>query len=76
MQPRLASSISLLDVVRGVGRHKLVILVFTLLALSAGLGLVKILKPTYSTEAQILIENLASPYDPMHKGQTQSTTGQ
>ena len=63
MQPRLASSISLLDVVRGVGRHKLVILVFTLLALSAGLGLVKILKPTYSTEAQILIENLASPYD-------------
>ena len=63
MQPRLASSISLLDVVRGVGRHKLVIFVFTLLALSTGLGLIKILKPTYSTEAQILIENLASPYD-------------
>ena len=63
MQPRLASSISLLDVVRGVGRRKLVILVFTLLALSAGLGLIKVLKPSYSTEAQILIENRASPFD-------------
>ena len=63
MQPRLASSISLLDVVRGVGRRKLVIFVFTLMALSTGLGLVKVLKSTYSTEAQILIENLASPYD-------------
>ena len=48
---------------RGMGRRKLVILVFTLLALCAGLGIVKVLKPTYSTEAQILIENLASPYD-------------
>ena len=63
MQPAPASSISLLDVVRGVWRRKLAILVFTLLALSAGLGLVKILKPTYSAEALILIESLASPYD-------------
>jgi uncharacterized protein involved in exopolysaccharide biosynthesis len=28
-----------------------------------GLGLVRVLKPTYSTETLILIENLASPYD-------------
>ena len=63
MQPAPASSISLLDVVRGVWRRKLAILVFTLLALSAGLGIVKILKPTYSAEALILIESLASPYD-------------
>ena len=48
---------------RGMGRRKLVILVFTLLALCAGLGIVKLLKPTYATEAQILIENLASPFD-------------
>ncbi len=48
---------------RGMGRRKLVIFVFTLLALCAGLGIVKVLKPTYSTEAQILIENLASPFD-------------
>ncbi len=62
-QPQLAPTINLLDVVRGMGRHKLVIIVFTLLALCAGLGIVKVLKPTYSTEAQILIENLASPFD-------------
>ena len=63
MQPASASSISLLDVVRGVWRRKLAILVFTLLTLCVSLGLVKILKPTYSAEALILIESLASPYD-------------
>ena len=62
-QPQFAPAINLFDVVRGVGRRKLVILISTLLALSVGLGLVKALKPTYSTEAQILIENLASPFD-------------
>jgi polysaccharide biosynthesis transport protein len=62
-QPQFAPAINLLDVVRGVGRRKWVIIVFTLLSLSTGLGLVKVLKPTYSTEAQILIENLASPFD-------------
>ena len=62
-QPEFASTINLLDVVRGMGRRKLVIMVFTLLALCAGLAIVKFLKPTYSTEAQILIENLASPFD-------------
>ena len=62
-QPQLAPTINLLEVVRAMGRRKLVIIVFTLLALCAGLGIVKVLKPTYSTEAQILIENLASPFD-------------
>ena len=60
---QLAPTINLLDVVCGMGRHKLAILVFTLLALCAGLGIVKVLKPTYATEAQILIGNLASPFD-------------
>ncbi len=62
-QPQLASTISLLDVARGVWRRKLLILVFTLLAFSVGLGLVKFFKPVYSTEALVLIENLSSPYD-------------
>ncbi len=62
-QIQFAPSINLLDVTRGVWRRKLAILVFTLLALSVGLGLIKILKPVYSTEAQILIENRASPFD-------------
>ena len=60
---QLAPTINLLDVIRGMARRKLVILVFTLLALCAGLGIVKVLKPTYATEAQILIGNLASPFD-------------
>lgn len=60
---QLAPTINLLDVMRGMGRRKLVIIVFTLLAFCAGLGIVKVLNPTYSTEAQILIENLASPFD-------------
>jgi polysaccharide biosynthesis transport protein len=60
---QLAPTINLFDVMRGMARRKLVIIVFTLLAFCAGLGIVKVLKPTYSTEAQILIENLASPFD-------------
>ena len=40
---QLAPTISLLDVARGMGRRKLVIIVFTLLALCAGLGIVKVL---------------------------------
>src|SRR5215207_2184224 len=68
---QLAPTINLLDVMRGVARRKLVIIVFTLLALCAGLGIVQVLKPTYSTEAQVLIENLASPFD-----RTQSPTEQ
>ena len=60
---QLVPAINLLDVMRGMARRKLVILVFTLLALCAGLGIVKVIKPTYATEAQILIGNLASPFD-------------
>mgnify|MGYP001273118883 CR=1 FL=1 len=60
---QLAPTINLLDVMRGMARRKLVIIVFTLLALCAGLGIVKVLKPTYATEAQILIGNLTSPFD-------------
>lgn len=60
---QFAPTINLLDVMRGMARRKLVIIVFTLMAFCAGLGIVKVLKPTYATEAQILIENLASPFD-------------
>ena len=70
-QSQITPSINLLDVMRGVWRRKLAILVFTLLALSGGLGLIKILSPVYSTEAQILIENLASPYDRTQTSQEQ-----
>ena len=68
---QLAPTINLLDVMRGMARRKLIIIVFTLLAFCAGLAIVKVLKPTYATEAQILIENLVSPFD-----RTQSTDEQ
>ena len=58
-----APSINLLDVIRGVGRHKLLIFVVTVLAFAAGMGFVAISKALYSTEAQVLVENLASPFD-------------
>ena len=61
--PQFAPAINLFDVVRGVWRRKLVILVFTLLSFCVGLGVVKVFEPVYSSEAQVLIENLASPYD-------------
>jgi polysaccharide biosynthesis transport protein len=62
-QSQLAPSINLLDVLRGIGRHKLLVSSVTLLALAGSLGYVTITKPLYATEAQILIENLSSPFD-------------
>ena len=60
---QLTPSINLLDVIRGIGRHKLLVFVLTALGFAAGMGFVSISKPLYSTEAQVLIENLASPFD-------------
>jgi polysaccharide biosynthesis transport protein len=62
-QSPLASSISLLDVLGGILRHKLLISCVTLLASGASVGYIAVTKPVYATEAQILFENLASPFD-------------
>ena len=61
-----APSINLLDVLRGIGRHKLLILTLTVFGFAAGFGFISISKTLYSTEAQVLIENLA-------KGRTRAT---
>jgi polysaccharide biosynthesis transport protein len=66
-----APSINLLDVLRGIGRHKLLILSFTVLGFAASYGYVSTLKPLYSTEAQVLIENLSSPYDKVQSTEDQ-----
>jgi uncharacterized protein involved in exopolysaccharide biosynthesis/Mrp family chromosome partitioning ATPase len=58
-----APSINLLDVLRGIGRHKLLIFMLTTLGFAAGFGLVSTSTSLYTTEAQVLIENLASPFD-------------
>jgi succinoglycan biosynthesis transport protein ExoP len=59
----VSPAISLGDVLKGVARRKLMIAATTIAGLGIGLGLVTILKPTYSTEAQVLIENLETPFD-------------
>jgi uncharacterized protein involved in exopolysaccharide biosynthesis/Mrp family chromosome partitioning ATPase len=56
-------SISLLDVLRGVGQRKLLISAITVMAFGLGVFYVKSATPVYSTESQLIIENLASPYD-------------
>jgi polysaccharide biosynthesis transport protein len=72
-QSQLASSINLLDVLRGVWRHKLLISAMTLLALVGSAAYISVTRPLYSTEAQILIENLASPFDRTQAADDQRT---
>lgn len=57
------AAINILDVLRGILRRKLFIAGLTLAAFGLGLGLVKVLKPIYTSEAQILIQNLETPFD-------------
>jgi succinoglycan biosynthesis transport protein ExoP len=66
-----APSINLLDVLRGIGRHKLLILVFVILGFGAGMALVATSATIYTTEAEVLIENLASPFDRVQAGDSQ-----
>jgi succinoglycan biosynthesis transport protein ExoP len=66
-----APSINLLDVLRGIGRHKLLILVFVMLGFGAGMALVTTSATIYTTEAEVLIENLASPFDRVQAGDSQ-----
>ena len=60
---QLAPTINLVDVLRGIVRHKLLIALMTLLAFGSSAFYVKKSSYVYTTQAQILIENLASPYD-------------
>jgi polysaccharide biosynthesis transport protein len=57
------ASINFSDVTRGMLRHKFLIIVTLAIGIGAGLGLVTVVKPSYQTEAQLLIGNLATSYD-------------
>lgn len=61
--PVPSTAINLSEVLRGVLRRKIFILGTTILALAGSLAYVTIAKPKFTTEAQVLIENLATPYD-------------
>ena len=59
----VSASIDIADVLRGVGRRKLLVGGLTLAAFLGGLAIVNVVKPIYSSEAQVLIENLETPFD-------------
>src|SRR4051794_37760269 len=59
----VSPAINVLDVVRGVARRKLMIFSFTALAFLAGIAAINFIKPVYSTEAQVLVDNLETRFD-------------
>ena len=71
---RQAPAISIVDVLKGVGRRKVLILACLGLALAGGVGVLVAVPPVYSTEAQVLVENLATPFD-RAQGDTTYPTG-
>jgi polysaccharide biosynthesis transport protein len=58
-----SASLSILDVVRGIWRRKLLILACLMLGVVGGLATVSINDPKYASEARVIIANLATPYD-------------
>ncbi|MFO1123455.1 MAG: exopolysaccharide transport family protein [Hyphomicrobiales bacterium] len=59
----VSAAINLADVLRGVARHKVLILGLALLSFGGSLAYVNYTKPTYTSEAQILIQNMETPFD-------------
>ena len=63
LQNAAPAAISLSDVIRGMMRRKLFILGTTAIAFAGSLAYVNYTKPVYTSTAQVIVENLASPYD-------------
>ena len=57
------ASFSLMDILRGMFRRKFLIVNCLVAGLCAGLGIITIFKPQYQSEARVLIDNLATPFD-------------
>jgi uncharacterized protein involved in exopolysaccharide biosynthesis len=55
--------LSLADLLKGILRRKLFIAVATLLGVLGGVAILMVFKPTYQSEAQVIIENLQTPYE-------------
>jgi uncharacterized protein involved in exopolysaccharide biosynthesis len=62
-RPQAALSVSIVDVMRGIGGRWKLVSVLTLLGIALGLGLVTFIKPSYTTEALVLIESLETPFN-------------
>lgn len=66
-----AAAINLVDVLKGVARRKVLVLGTGLLAFAIGMGLINVLKPVYTGKAQVLIQNLETPFDRMQQTDNQ-----
>jgi polysaccharide biosynthesis transport protein len=55
--------INMSDAIAGIWRRKILVLTALVLGALAGLAILILIKPTYQSEAQVVIENLATPYD-------------
>jgi polysaccharide biosynthesis transport protein len=58
-----APSFSIMDVLRGMGRRKLLMIGSLAIGTLLGLAVVTVMKPKYQSEARVLIDNFATPYD-------------
>jgi len=71
----ISPAINIVDVLRGVARRKLMIGVLALSAFASGVALVNYLRPSYSTEAQVLIGTLETPFDKVQANDNQAAPG-
>ena len=55
--------ISIAEALYGVWRRKFLVLAFLLLGLLAGFAVITLVSPSYQSEAQVIIENLSTPYE-------------
>jgi polysaccharide biosynthesis transport protein len=55
--------INMSDAIGGILRRKLLVLTTLALGAMAGLAIITLIKPSYQAEAQIVVENLATPFD-------------
>jgi polysaccharide biosynthesis transport protein len=55
--------VNMSDAIKGIWHRKLLILSLLMLGILAGLTIITLLKPSYQSEAQVIIENLATPYE-------------
>ena len=75
IQQPVPVSINVMDVLRGVARRKVMIAAMTFAALAGGAALANYLKPVYSTEAQVLVQNLETPFDRVQSQDNQRADG-
>jgi succinoglycan biosynthesis transport protein ExoP len=58
-----APAFSMLDILTGIGRRKMMILSGLILGFGLGFGIVAVNKPAFQTEARVIVDNFSTPYD-------------